>query len=199
MVGLWSIAAAPCEADERPLLERDVLPILTKHCMGCHGGLRQHGGLDLRTVPAMLSGGESGPAIVAGNAEASELWTRIASDDMPQGDDREKLSAAEKAAIRAWIDAGLPTVSQRQQTVDPLLPAGTKHAPPEVAAAVDRHIDQFLAAARLNPAPRSDDVEFLRRVYLDLTGRIPTAEQAAAFLDDASPDKRAALIDGLLA
>ncbi|MEO1997029.1 MAG: c-type cytochrome domain-containing protein, partial [Planctomycetaceae bacterium] len=52
---------------EDPLLESDVLPILTKNCMGCHGGLRKQGGLDLRTVPAMLAGGESGPTIVAGD------------------------------------------------------------------------------------------------------------------------------------
>src|SRR5208282_5018446 len=39
---------------EDSLLERDVLPILTKQCLGCHGGLRQKGGLDMRTIPAML-------------------------------------------------------------------------------------------------------------------------------------------------
>ena len=36
---------------------RDVLPILTKQCLGCHSGLRQKGGLDMRTIPAMLKGG----------------------------------------------------------------------------------------------------------------------------------------------
>ena len=39
------------------------------------------------------------------------------------------------------------------------------------------------------------DEEFLRRVYLDITGTIPTADKARAFLDDKSPDKRAKLID----
>src|SRR5262249_26296213 len=48
-------------------------------------------------------------------------------------------------------------------------------------------------------SPKTNDAEFLRRVYLDLTGVIPGAEKAAAFLDDASPDKRAKLIDELLA
>ena len=47
--------------------------------------------------------------------------------------------------------------------------------------------------------PRSDDAEFLRRAYLDLTGRVPTAEQAVAFLDSKDQDKRAKLIDTLLA
>ncbi len=64
-------------------------------------------------------------------------------------------------------------------------------------------IDQILAAdtpdfAR-QAAPPADDAEFLRRVCLDLTGCIPTAADARAFLADASPGKRAALIDRLLA
>ena len=71
LVLFWGMSMASAEA-ETPLLESEVLPILTKHCMGCHGGLNQEGGLDLRTVPAMLTGGESGTAIVAGDAAKSE-------------------------------------------------------------------------------------------------------------------------------
>ncbi|WP_145048140.1 DUF1549 domain-containing protein [Lignipirellula cremea] len=188
----------PLHADQ-PLLERDVLPILTKNCMGCHGGLRKHGGLDLRTVPAMLAGGDSGPAIVAGNAAKSDLWAKIASDEMPEGDDREKLTAEEKATIKAWIDAGLPTVSALHKNVDSLLSINQQHEPQEVARTIDRHIDAFLAAAKLAPAGRSDDVEFMRRLYLDLTGRTPTAEQAIEFLESNEPNKREMLIDQLLA
>src|SRR3954451_8589230 len=50
---------------------------------------------------------------------------------------------------------------------------------------------------RLAAGPASD-AEFLRRAYLDLAGTIPTAEQARAFLKDAAPAKRQALIDRLL-
>ena len=88
-------SAGPVVRAEVPLLESDVLPILTKNCMGCHGRVRKEGGLDLRTVPAMLADGESGPAIVAGDLNKGELWQRVASDEMPEGDDREKLSPAE--------------------------------------------------------------------------------------------------------
>lgn len=179
------------------LLERDVLPILTSQCLGCHGGLRQRGGLDLRTLPGMLQGGDSGPAVKAGDASTSEIWKRIAADEMPPNE--KKLSAAEKAAIKQWIVTGLPTVGQRQKDDVPLLSANAKHEPKQVAAAIDQHLDRALAAAKLMPAPRSDDSEFLRRVYLDLTGRVPTAEQAVAFLDSKDPGKRAKLIDELLA
>lgn len=189
------LAPVPGMAQES-LLERDVLPILTKQCLGCHGGLRQKGGLDMRTIPAMLKGGKAGPAVKAGDAVGSELWKRVASDEMPPGD--KKLSPAEKALLKQWIDAGLPTVAQRQKNDDPLLSAHEKHSPAEVAAAIDRHLNQGLASAKLTPAPRSDDAEFLRRVTIDLTGRVPTAEQALDFLDRKDPDKRAKLIDALL-
>ncbi|MFM7072054.1 MAG: DUF1553 domain-containing protein, partial [Planctomycetota bacterium] len=57
----------------------------------------------------------------------------------------------------------------------------------------------FLAAAKLQPVDASDDQEFMRRLYLDLTGRVPTIEQAIAFLDGTDADKRGKLIDELLA
>jgi hypothetical protein len=109
-----------------------------------------------------------------------------------------KLSAADRAAIKQWIAAGLPTVAQRRKD-DPLLAPNEKHSPAQVAAVIDRHLDQALASAKLTVAPLAEDAEFLRRVYLDLTGRVPTAAQAAAFLDSKDPERRAKLIDALLA
>jgi len=52
---------------------------------------------------------------------------------------------------------------------------------------------------RLTPSLLCGDEVFLRRAYLDITGVIPSAEKAKHFLDDASPNKRAILIDELLA
>lgn len=71
--------------------------------------------------------------------------------------------------------------------------------PRTVAHAIDSAINQKLADQKVPASPRADDAEFLRRAYLDITGRIPTAEQAAAFLDSTDQDKRARLIDALLA
>jgi hypothetical protein len=63
-------------------------------------------------------------------------------------------------------------------------------------------VDALLRAAwkdaAIEPAPRASDAEFLRRAYLDLTGRIPTASEARTFLANSNADKRAALVDLLL-
>ena len=64
---------------------------------------------------------------------------------------------------------------------------------------IDKRIFQRMAQAGVRPAERSTDFEFLRRVTLDLTGRIPSADQVLAFVTDTRPNKRELLIDQLLA
>jgi hypothetical protein len=68
-----------------------------------------------------------------------------------------------------------------------------------ISRQIDREIDQGLAEAKVPASPPASDAEFLRRVYLDITGRIPSAEKAAAFLDSKDLHKRTKLIDELLA
>ncbi len=67
-----------------------------------------------------------------------------------------------------------------------------------LSAAIDRLIDERLTAEGTPASPISDDAKFLRRVTLDLTGRIPTYDDAVEFLADNDPDKRSRLIDELL-
>ncbi len=64
---------------------------------------------------------------------------------------------------------------------------------------IDERTSERLAEVQVLPAAVSSDAEFVRRVYLDLTGIIPTAKQALAFQDDSAPDKRQRLLDDLLA
>jgi hypothetical protein len=69
--------------------------------------------------------------------------------------------------------------------------------------ALAARIDALIAAGwndkKATPSPRADDAEFLRRVYLDLTGRIPDILEARDFLDNPASDKRNELITRLLA
>ena len=68
-----------------------------------------------------------------------------------------------------------------------------------LAARIDRHITATLTAQKAVAAPPASDGEFARRVYLDLGGRIPRVSEVRAFLDDTRPDKRARLVEKLLA
>ena len=79
------------------------------------------------------------------------------------------------------------------------LAADAKLTAPLLANHIDKLIQAKLTAEKVDPSALCTDEEFLRRAYLDLTGKIPTAEKAAAFLDSKEPDKRAKLIDELLA
>jgi hypothetical protein len=76
--------------------------------------------------------------------------------------------------------------------------AGQRHVK-AVAAKIDREVANRLEEAKIKPSALADDAEFLRRACLDITGHPPTAERAAAFLDSKESDKRAKLIDELLA
>jgi len=81
-----------------------------------------------------------------------------------------------------------------------LAAAPAEASKPAVALPLHERIDRLIEAERLAPAGKTaDDAEFLRRATLDLHGIIPSAEEAQAFLADNSPDKRAKLIEQLLA
>ncbi len=72
-------------------------------------------------------------------------------------------------------------------------------APPEVRNRVDEIVFASLKKQGITPARLSSDAVFVRRVYLDVIGTLPTAEEAQAFIEDRDPGKRGALVDRLLA
>ncbi|MCB9892907.1 MAG: DUF1553 domain-containing protein [Planctomycetes bacterium] len=76
--------------------------------------------------------------------------------------------------------------------------APTENSEAALTAAIDREIAKVWERDGVTPAGASSDEEFLRRVCMDTVGIPPTPEQAAEFLDDKSPDKRAKLIDQLV-
>ena len=113
--------ASEYETEQHPLFERDIVPILNAYCIHCHGWVYRKGDLDLRSLPLMLKGGKSGPAIERGSAEGSLLYQRIAQQQMPPtGEVKQELSGKDfivanvvpteehLRTIAIWIDAGAP-------------------------------------------------------------------------------------------
>jgi hypothetical protein len=68
----------------------------------------------------------------------------------------------------------------------------------DIAKAIDRHLEVDFKNRKITPAPQADDAEFVRRVYLDLLGRIPKAADARTFIDDKTANKRGKVIQTLL-
>lgn len=64
---------------------------------------------------------------------------------------------------------------------------------------IDEHVARKLRSVNLEPAPPADDATFLRRVFLDTIGSLPSMEEASAFFADTAPDKREKLVESLLA
>ena len=122
----------------------------------------------------------------------------LAADDAPKGKGKLKAELKKKlAAAKGKADEVAPTTPAPKPKPTPL-PTKVVDAA-GLAALIDQHLDAKLAEAKVTPASAAGDAEFLRRVYLDLTGVIPPADEAKRFLDDTDPAKRAKLIDGLLA
>jgi len=90
----------------------------------------------------------------------------------------------------AVIAAGLQAAPARTDT-----PAAETAA---LAHRIDQLIDAGYKARKIQPVPLADDAEFLRRVYLDLTGRIPAVSEVHRFLKSKDPDKRRILVEELL-
>jgi hypothetical protein len=83
-------------------------------------------------------------------------------------------------------------------SVASLLPGRRLGEPVPSGNNIDKYIFQALSQAAVAPAPPTTDWEFVRRVYLDLNGRIPTPAQTLAFVNDTTPKKREALVDSLV-
>ncbi|MCC6537768.1 MAG: DUF1553 domain-containing protein [Bryobacterales bacterium] len=106
---------------------------------------------------------------------------------------QDSRARAELVARTAKVAAGLRWAWERSA-----LPAAVPASEIPRRNLIDVAIFDRLVAERVPSAPLTTDEEFLRRISLDLTGRIPSAAEMRAFLENNAPDKRAATIDRLL-
>ena len=98
---------AMADDDGERFFETAIRPILVEHCLACHGAGERNGGLRLDSKAALLKGGDSGPAAVAGQVESLLLKAVNRTDglEMPP---EEPLSDAQVAALRKWVEIGMP-------------------------------------------------------------------------------------------
>ena len=106
--------------------------------------------------------------------------------------------------VRGYGEAGIAVWFSDLVAVSEVLVPFANRLPPDTFARAERRnfVDDLvlkkLEALRIPPSPLCSDAEFLRRVYLDTIGLLPTPEELQQFLADPSPDKRARWIDRLL-
>lgn len=195
------LASTTIVAGDEPVeFNRDVQPILAKHCFACHGRDEDSREADLR-----LDQRESvitAEALVPGKPDESELITRVESNDpdlkMPPPDSGHELTTAEMSTLRRWIANGAE-YQLHWSFVPP-----TKAPLPKVKLgdwpvhAIDYFVLKRLEDNGLAPSEQTDKARLLRRVSLDLTGLPPTLEEADAFLADTSEHAFEHVVDRLL-
>ncbi|MCX7387954.1 MAG: DUF1549 domain-containing protein [Planctomycetales bacterium] len=207
---LWGMTTVGNADDASVPYIQAVKPILKSRCYACHGALKQESELRLDTGPSILKGGNSGPAVVAGMPDVSELLTRVTSADLttrmpPEG---AALTAAEIAQIREWIELGakgsaaeLPDLEPGQHWAfqQPLRPKLPTRANGQVSRnPVDAFLFEKLDTAGIEPSPRAHKATLLRRVTLDLIGLPPTRDELRAFLADESENAYGVVVERLL-
>ena len=106
--------------------------ILAKHCVGCHDAKEAEGGLVMENYSSLMKGGDDGAAIVAGKADESPLIRQVEYKDkpfMPPAKKNDRLSAAEIAQLRQWIDGGAKGPAAGEDATIAVAPALPKVAP----------------------------------------------------------------------
>jgi hypothetical protein len=191
---------------------KQVKPILSARCYACHGALQQKAGLRVDTVKSLIAERDSGAAVVPGKSDESLIIDLIAETGegrMPPPSGGEALSAVQVDVIRRWIDQGAFAPDDDRPEPDPREHWAFRSPVASAIPGIDspgegplNPIDAFLAvswkAKGLKPQPQASKELLQRRVYLDLIGLPPTAEERAAFLGDESPDAYERMVDRLL-
>lgn len=207
-IDLVSFQAEELSEEKQIKLVGQVRAIFAHNCYNCHSTAKIKGDLRLDSKEHVFKGGESGAVIIPGDPKKSDLVRRINlpknhKDAMPSKG--KTLSKDEIAIITLWVDKGAPwpegAENQSVYRVAELAPR--RPALPSAKAGLDNPVDllvddyyQQKGQSWKNPV---DDKTFLRRIYLDLLGILPSPQEYEAFASDIQPDKREIWVEKLLA
>ncbi len=185
---------------------REIRPILSENCFRCHGPdeKKRKSGLRLDLREEALRPAKSGArAIVPGKTEESELVKRISSTDveeaMPPHDSGKKLSAAQVALLKRWVEEGAV-----YETHWAFIPPQRGEVPKVGRADWGKNpVDNFILARLerdgISPSPVADRTTLIRRLSLDLLGLPPSRAEVETFLHDDRADAYEQLVERLLA
>ncbi|MBX3436960.1 MAG: DUF1549 domain-containing protein, partial [Planctomycetaceae bacterium] len=221
----------PLAADDAPefspaqieYFEKHIRPLLAERCQKCHGSQQQKGSLRLDSRASFLSGGDTGPAIVPGHPDDSELIRAIRYEpDGYQMPPDGKLADEAIARLTEWVAMGAPwptpagdggptrdgvgsefdlearSARWSFQPLDrPTIP--TVQNVDWCRTPMDRFLLAKLEEHGVTPAPETDRRTWLRRVSFDVIGLPPTPEEVDTFVNDPSPNAHDKVIERLLA
>jgi hypothetical protein len=222
VLGFALIGALPiCAQEPSPAdlehFEKEIRPLLVKHCHECHGPKgTPEGNLRLDARANWLKGGDTGPAIIPGKPEESPFIKAIRYGGDIEMPPTEKLSPEVIKTFEDWVARGAPApkgdgtaIAKRVIDIEqgrefwsyrPI----TNPSPPPVKAETwaKNPIDDFilakLEAEGLEPSLEASREVLVRRLYFDLWGLPPTPEQIDEFVQDESPYAYEKLIEKLV-
>ena len=196
-------------ADSLSILQKDKLNlevrgVFAHKCYQCHGENKKKGELVLENKASVFKGGETGLAVVPGNAKESEIYKRIIlpaghKDVMPTKG--KLLTADEIELVRLWIDEGAHWSDQALKVFPEAELSLTKPNLPnqqDITHPIDKLIDVYFDNNNIEWEEIIDDRTFIRRVYMDAIGLLPEPKVVDSFVTNNNSNKREELIDSLL-
>ena len=217
LIAASSTFAAEPDAAAIEFFETRIRPVFVEHCQECHSSSAAllKGGLRLDHREGLLSGGDSGPAIILDKPETSPLLKALKYDGIempPKG----RLSAQIVADFEQWVKMGAPDPRERPLISLPLKvdfaaasklwsfqrPERTPLPAVQQAEWPQQDLDRFILArleqAGMKPSPQAERRVLIRRAYFDVIGLPPTPEEVEAFINDPSPQAYVTVVNRLM-
>lgn len=196
----------PAPATRKIDFAKDIQPIFEASCVQCHARGKTKGNFSLETRADFLEGGDNGAPAVAGKSAESYVVEMISglNPDIVMPQKGRKLTRDQVGVFRAWIDQGMAwpeTITffkHEPANLHAKAPAATP-AKRGFDHPVDAILDDYFAKHKIRWGKPVDDRAFARRVWLDTIGLLPPPAELEAFVADRSSDKRARLVQRLLA
>jgi uncharacterized membrane protein/mono/diheme cytochrome c family protein len=187
-------------------LNLEVRTILAHNCYSCHGEAKSKGDLRLDGKELMMKGGKGGVVVVPGQPDKSELIRRIT---LPKGHKEamptkgKRLTDKEVEILKFWIEKGAKWPDGKEKSIYRVarLEPRNPEIPPasgDIVQPVDRFVNAYFRKNKIEWQPLVNDKVYIRRVYLDIVGLLPTPLQVNTFLADKRSDKRERLVSELL-